>query len=546
MLIGSAHDDVRLAAEKIIIGLQLASAPSAHAILRDELREHWRRFEPLHAWLQDEIAADHARGRLIRTVEIAERVRPRIADARFNIRAYLQTLAASWSSEEDAARQMRVAIAAWRQAMGIATPVSSPAIPPTQNPRDERKGPEQPAARRRETQDAREADGFAQLAQIVASLDAFQAPRRLRPKPPSRRIVLRTASNVTPRAVRWLWDGWLAQGKLHLLAGHAGTGKTTLALSLAATLSRGGVFPDGSRAPVGATILWSGEDDLADSLLPRYLACGGDPKLLLDCSFAENGDGLRHGFDPATDFPSLVEVAAKFGNVKLVIVDPIVSAAGAGISNAQTRKALRPLVDFAEATGAAILGITHFAKRTAGRDAAERVIGSGAFHAMARAVWTTAMPANADAHFRLVRAKSNIGPARDGFEYRIERGEIAIGGGRLAAQRIAWGEPVFGNPRALLAEIERPEALRESALASAKTWLAERLKEGAVPAATVHRDAEREGISPRTLHRAKRDLSIDSRKHEDNWLWTINVANESAESALGNLANAKRRLENSC
>jgi hypothetical protein len=342
----------------------------------------------------------------------------------------------------------------------------------------------------------------------------------------ARRIFLRPASGVTPQAVRWLWEGWLAQGKLHLLAGHAGTGKTTLALSLAATLSRGALFPDGSRAPVGATILWSGEDDLADSLLPRYLASGGDPKLLLDCSLSDNSGGVRHGFDPATDFPGLVDVAAKLGNVKLVIVDPIVSAAGAGINNWQTRKALRPLVDFAEATGAAILGITHFAKATARRDLSERVIGSGAFHAMARAVWTTAMPARADAPFRLVRAKSNIGPARDGFEYRIARTDLKNGTETFAAQTIAWGEPVFGDPRTLLREIERPETEREPAPARAKAWLVERLKEGAVPARVIAQEAREQGYGMRTLNKAKAELNITSTKDGTNGGWTWACAND--------------------
>jgi hypothetical protein len=345
--------------------------------------------------------------------------------------------------------------------------------------------------------------------------------------------------------VRWLWDGWLAQGKLHLLAGHAGTGKTTLALALAATLSRGGVFPDGTRAPKGATILWSGEDDLADSLLPRFLACGGDPKFLLDCSMAQSGGGMRQGFDPASDFPALIEVAAQFGHVKLVIVDPIVSAAGAGINNAQTRKALRPLVDFAESTGAAVLGITHFAKRTAGRELGERVIGSGAFHAMARAVWTTAMPASLDTPFRLVRAKSNIGPARDGFEYRLMQRVFESGGGAFAAQAIEWGEALFGHPRALLAEIERPEVEHSSVLARSKTWLAERLKDGPVAARTIEREAEAQGFGERTLRRAKVEMGGRSIKDGPlgGWAWTLDddgkAAKPAAHEAFGHLGSGE-------
>lgn len=64
----------------------------------------------------------------------------------------------------------------------------------------------------------------------------------------------RPPSGVSPRAadvrelpIHWLWDGWIARGKLSILAGSAGTGKTTLALGLAATVTTGGVWPDGVR-----------------------------------------------------------------------------------------------------------------------------------------------------------------------------------------------------------------------------------------------------------------------------------------------------------
>ena len=67
-------------------------------------------------------------------------------------------------------------------------------------------------------------------------------------------------NHITPESVRWLWENWLAHGKFHLLAGEPGTGKTHIALDMAATISTGGVFgrrwPDGKYAPVGNTIIW--------------------------------------------------------------------------------------------------------------------------------------------------------------------------------------------------------------------------------------------------------------------------------------------------
>jgi putative DNA primase/helicase len=84
------------------------------------------------------------------------------------------------------------------------------------------------------------------------------------------------AASIEPEAISWRWDGWIAEGKLHVLAGAPGTGKTTLAMALAATITTGGRWPDGTPAVVGDVVIWSGEDDPKDTLVPRLIACGGD------------------------------------------------------------------------------------------------------------------------------------------------------------------------------------------------------------------------------------------------------------------------------
>ena len=93
-------------------------------------------------------------------------------------------------------------------------------------------------------------------------------------KQPNVELVLAEAIEPTP--IDWLWDGWLAKGKLQVLAGQPGTGKTTLAIALAAITSIGGVWPDGSQATAGNVVIWSGEDDPADTLVPRLIAAGAD------------------------------------------------------------------------------------------------------------------------------------------------------------------------------------------------------------------------------------------------------------------------------
>ena len=77
----------------------------------------------------------------------------------------------------------------------------------------------------------------------------------------ARDVNLIRASDVTPEPVDWLWSGWLAAGKMNILGGAPGTGKTTISMALAATVTTGGAWPDGSRCLAGNVVVWSGEDD---------------------------------------------------------------------------------------------------------------------------------------------------------------------------------------------------------------------------------------------------------------------------------------------
>ncbi len=115
----------------------------------------------------------------------------------------------------------------------------------------------------------------------IAEIDAdMQENGALSPLPPLRTeldgVVLKCAADFMPSPVRGLWQYWLALGKLHILAGAPGQGKPTLALGMAATVTIGGRWPDGSPSTAGNVLIWSGEDDPADTLLPRLLAAGAD------------------------------------------------------------------------------------------------------------------------------------------------------------------------------------------------------------------------------------------------------------------------------
>lgn len=338
-------------------------------------------------------------------------------------------------------------------------------------------------------------------------------------------IVLVQASRLTPAPVNWLWRDWLALGKFHVLAGAPGQGKTTIALALAATVSSGGGWPDGSSCAPANVLIWSGEDDPADTLLPRLLAMGADTSRVYFVEGTRLG-GKVQPFDPARDLVQLSAQAKRIGSVALLIVDPVVSAVtGDSHKNTEVRRALQPLVDLGATLGAAVLGISHFSKGSAGREPTERVTGSLAFGAVARVVLCVAkVKGEGEVGDRriLARAKSNIGPDDGGFEYGIDQVELDTHVG-ITASVITWGHEVQGTARELLAEAESDPGAGEelSALEEAVQFLRTELQAGPKTAKDIFREARDAGHSERTIKRAKGELGAESIKEKAGWVWVL-------------------------
>jgi len=265
------------------------------------------------------------------------------------------------------------------------------------------------------------------------------------------RVVLTCGADLTPEPVQWLWQNWLALGKFHLLAGAPGQGKTTIAMGLAATVTIGGRWPDASRCAADNVLIWSGEDDYTDTLLPRLIAAGADRSRVYFVDGTRVGSAVRP-FDPSTDTRTLQEAIQQIGSVRLIVIDPVSTAvAGDSHKNTEVRRGLQPLVDLATSINAALLGITHLSKGGQGSDPAQRVIGSVAFTAVARVVLVAARVKSDDGTDKriLARSKSNIGPDNGGFEYHLAQVEALPG---IDASRVEWGQAVQGSARELLTD----------------------------------------------------------------------------------------------
>jgi putative DNA primase/helicase len=350
----------------------------------------------------------------------------------------------------------------------------------------------------------------------VALLDAYNHGSL------AREVVTVKGSSLIPRPVQWLFYEWLAKGKFHILAGAPGVGKTTVAMAFAATVSSGGIWPNGERCAVGNVLIWSGEDDVADTLCPRLLAMGGNPDNVYFVT------GMREGteslaFDPAQDMPLLTAECARIGNVSLIIVDPCsTTIQGDSHKNSEARKGLQPLVDLAESVYCAVLGITHFSKGGAGGDPTQRVIGSVAFAAVARVVLVAAKSKNSEGRETrlLCRSKSNIGADEGGYEYELEQIELSQFLG-VQGSRILWGSAVVGTARELLKEPETESVT--TAMDEAKVFLLDLLDVGRMSAKVVLEQAHGAGISKNTLYKAKTSLGILPKKGgmNEGWYWQL-------------------------
>jgi len=362
------------------------------------------------------------------------------------------------------------------------------------------------------------------------------------PNPSKSKVRLIRATGVQPVKIDWLWPGYIARGKLHLLGGGKGAGKSTLLYDLFARTTAGGNWPDGTPAPIGDALIWSGEDDFNDTILPRFLAAGGNPDRLFFIDGVMQ-DGVKRAFDPASDMFDLLGAIEDVPGLQAMMIDPIVLAsAGDSHKNAETRRGLQPLVDLLNHRRIAGFGVTHFTKGTQGKDPIERITGTLAYAALSRVVFAAAKGEDEDGPRRFVRIGSNIGPSGGGFEYRLLREPLA-GHDGIIAQRVGWGRRLTGSGRELI-EALAPE--KQSEQIKAAVFLEDQLKpagSGGVMLKDLKAAAEAHSLAWRTVERAKAtelDGRVVAKKTAGTehgqwyWVWVEPAADPNPNVDLGN------------
>lgn len=323
-------------------------------------------------------------------------------------------------------------------------------------------------------------------------------------------VSLISLAEVKPERVEWLWHGYLPKGKLVTLDGDPGLGKSTLALSLAAPVTTGGLWPDGSKCEhPGAVLLLSAEDGLADTVRPRLDAAGADVTKV-------------HAFEgiPVTDEGGNVGLrTVTLGNINelrcairetgavLLIVDVLMAYLPSGSDahkDQDVRAILSRLTALADETGCTVVLIRHLNK-SSGREPIYRGGGSIGIVGAGRSALLVAADPDDEGRRVLAAMKSNLGPLPDAMAYRLVTAD-----GAYDVARVEWEGRVNHTAHTLLGDrLTGPEA---QARTEAEEWLEDYLLQaGSARAGDVKREAQKAGIKDRTLDRAAAKLGITRR-----------------------------------
>lgn len=333
----------------------------------------------------------------------------------------------------------------------------------------------------------------------------------------------RSLATVAPERIAWLWPGYLAAGKLHLVDGDPGLGKSSMTLDWAARVSTGARWPDQQAGcPPAGVLLLSAEDGLADTIRPRLDAAHADvTKVFAFSAFDVDRDGERVE-RPATlpaDTARLAR-AIEANRVGLVIVDPLMAFLAGSIDthrDQDVRRALTALARVGEHTGAAVVLVRHLNKATGG-SALYRGGGSIGIIGAARLAFAVGKDPD-DEHRRvLAPTKANITRPAPSLAWYIEDASNGHG-------RVVWeGESRYGADELLRAPTDPEEREeRDEAAGFIRAYLID--AGGEAGAADVIKAARGSGFAERTVKRARERAGVITRKAgmRGGWLWQLDL-----------------------
>lgn len=313
-------------------------------------------------------------------------------------------------------------------------------------------------------------------------------------------------SNVKPVPIKWLWYPYIAIGKITLLQGDPGDGKSSMMLNLIAELSKGGETPDGKALGRPRRVIYQcSEDGAADTIKPRLDAYGADSS---NVAFID--EEVYSGL--TLDDERIREAIIDF-KPQLVVIDPIQSYIG-NDSDLQiavrARKLMRRISMWASTYDCAIVLIGHLSKKEGSKDL-YRGLGSIDVVASARSVLQVERD-SMDEDVRIVRqVKNSLAPKGEDIRFEIRRG---TGFRWLSGDQEI---PAGANDNVQNGFEDLPKNKQELAAAVLKRLLSD----GPVECSKVKTVVSEYGIGERTLNKVKATIGIQSYREMRKWYWRL-------------------------
>jgi putative DNA primase/helicase len=353
------------------------------------------------------------------------------------------------------------------------------------------------------------------------------------------KVVSITAAQVKPERVRWASRPRIPLGEPTILAGAPGIGKTQLAIGLCADATRGQL--DGDLDGPSHVAYVSAEDSITYTLTPRFLAAGGDPRLIHFYQAKKHSTAHTDEENPSLELPADVPLLNQWleeTQARILVLDPFVAMLPPALNahrDQHIRRAIAPLAAMSHKRNLVVLLILHLNKSQEG-DALSRLSGSIGIGAAARSVLLFAPdPDDPDGETGnqrvLAHAKSNLGRKGRSLAYRIEMRVVESADGPIetsvAVERgeanVSAGD-LLGNATSSTEAGVRTEA---------RDFLLAELAGGFVLTTELRKRAEDAGIGWKTCERVKAQLGIRSRKNGSTWGWELKTTPHTPPGHVG-------------
>ena len=305
-------------------------------------------------------------------------------------------------------------------------------------------------------------------------------------------------NEVEATTIDWLWYPYIPFGKITVIQGDPGDGKTTVVLAIAAALTTGAALPESKTAAEPMSVIFqTAEDGLGDTVKPRLVQSGADCERVIVIDESEKELSLSD---------VRIEQAIELTGAKLFILDPLQAYIGADVDMHRAneiRPVLKRISSVAEKTGCAVVVIGHLNKGA--NKSQYRGLGSIDIQAAARSVLTVGRVKGKPYTRAIVQGKNNLAPegAAIGFELDPATGFRWIGTLPITIDELLSGV--------------MPE--RDTTYDRAVDFHKAELADGEKPAAFLFEKAASKEIQERTLRSAKQALAIPSFKRDKKWFW---------------------------